>query len=73
MPVFPSFQSDDSGIGTEIGSDVSKCEDDVGKRVQRWKGPDEEGEYEVQEIVDHRHDKVSLFEFFRPSKKSAKN
>lgn len=71
--MFPSFQSDDSGFGTEIGSDVSKCEDDVGKKVQRWKGPDEEGEYEVQEIVNHRHDKVSFFELRRLNETCAKN
>ncbi|KAE8748658.1 hypothetical protein FOCC_FOCC004669 [Frankliniella occidentalis] len=56
MPVLPNTQSDDSGFGTEDGSDYSNF-DDTHKRAQRWKGADEQGEYEVQKIVDHRFDK----------------
>ncbi|XP_026279097.1 histone-lysine N-methyltransferase SUV39H2-like isoform X1 [Frankliniella occidentalis] len=63
MPVLPNTQSDDSGFGTEDGSDYSNF-DDTHKRAQRWKGADEQGEYEVQKIVDHRFDKDGKDQFF---------
>ncbi|KAK3908892.1 Histone-lysine N-methyltransferase SUV39H2 [Frankliniella fusca] len=55
MPVLPNTQSDDSGFGTEDGSDFSLFDDCAQKRrVKRWKGADERGEYEVQKIVDYK-------------------
>lgn len=61
-PVLPNTQSDDSGFGTEDGSEYSK-QDVFHKKPQRWKGADEQGEYEVQKIVDHRFGKVSITHF----------
>ena len=57
MPVFPQFN--DSGFGTEDGSEYSK-DDSIHKRPQRWKGADETGEYEVQKIVEHRIGEVRM-------------
>ncbi|KAJ1519872.1 hypothetical protein ONE63_004114 [Megalurothrips usitatus] len=64
MPVLPNTQSDDSGIGTEDGSEYSKHDDSMQKRPQRWKGADDQGEYEVQKIVDHRFDQHGRDQFF---------
>lgn len=66
VQVYPNTFSDDSGFGTEDGSDLSKDDLGIQKRVPRWKGADEHGEYEVQKVVDHRFDQVSKsFQFLQ--------
>lgn len=60
MHVFPHTPSDDSGFGTEDGSEYSKDEN-IQKKSQKWKGADEQGEYEVQKIVEHRIGEVCIF------------
>ncbi|XP_034231535.1 histone-lysine N-methyltransferase SUV39H1-A-like [Thrips palmi] len=64
LQVFPNTSSDDSGFGTEDGSEYSKEDLGIKKRVPRWKGADEHGEYEVQKVVDHRFDKDGADQFF---------
>ncbi len=60
MPVLPNTQSDDSGLGTEDGLDYLHFDDYTHKRPQRWKGADEQGEYEVQSIVDYKFEVIFI-------------